>query len=81
MQTDTEVDIVLETSGEVVQIEIKAGEGVGVAPFKGLQILENESRKRFKRNVVLHAEKKVFYSAKTYSPYFYNLSGCHKVSL
>lgn len=65
-QTDTEVDVVLETnSGEVVGIEIKASASVGADAFKGLRILEDELGKKFKRGIVLYAgEKSVSFGEK-----------------
>lgn len=65
-QTDTEVDVVLETGGgEVVGIEIKASGSIGADAFKGLRILEDELGAKFKRGVVLYAgEKSVSFGEK-----------------
>ncbi len=68
-QTDTEVDIVMETTGgEVIGIEIKAGASIGADAFKGLRTLEEDTGKKFKRGIVLYAgEKSVSFGEKIFA--------------
>jgi predicted AAA+ superfamily ATPase len=65
-QTDTEVDVVMETNGgETVGIEIKSSGSVGADAFKGLRVLEEDLGKKFKRGIVLYAgEKSVAFGEK-----------------
>ena len=56
---DQEVDIVLELpTGEIVGVEVKAGASVSNKAFKGLRILEELTRKKFQRGIVLYAGDK-----------------------
>lgn len=49
-----EADVVLESGGKIVGIEIKAAATVTAADFKGLQKLKTATGKRFARGVVLY---------------------------
>lgn len=55
-QAGQEVDFVLETrDGKIVGIEVKAQSAVKAEDFKGLKFLQEHTKKKFQRGIVLYA--------------------------